>query len=550
MKEQLTVVEYVIERLAALGIEHIFGVAGDYAFPIEDAACKSDNLQWIGNCNELNASYAADGYARVKGMAALSTTFGVGELSAINGVAGAYTENLTVFHLVGMPASHVQQSSRLVHHTLGDGNFLLFYELGQRLACAHAILTPENCVDEMERLIHVAMKEHRPVYIGLPSDYAESALIFPDEERVITPDISDPASHDEAIAAIVGKLTESKSVCVLPGIITSRLGLTRDVKTLISTTGFPFATMFMDKSVIEESDPHYIGMYNGNLMNTDVKQFVENCDCVLMIGATLTDFNTGCFTSALERKKIISIDSHQVTVDDKTFHNIAMKDVLQALISILPHAEIATPKPGSLGKPVSNAEGKITPQYLYPRFEHFFRKNDIIFAETGTVSMGLGFALLPEGAQLHNQTLWGSIGWATPAAFGAGMALPDRRTLLITGEGAHQLTAQEISQFGRFGLKPIIFVINNDGYLIERLLCKDPEAIYNDLPQWSYAQLPKVLGCNDWFCRKVSTCDELDEAMREAESCNQASYIEIVMERYAASELAEKLGASVATLYS
>jgi indolepyruvate decarboxylase len=178
------------------------------------------------------------------------------------------------------------------------------------------------------------------------------------------------------------------------------------------------------------------------------------------------------------------------------------------------------------------------------------RPNDILIAETGTSSMGLGFAHMPKGSTFQNQTLWGSIGWATPAAFGAALAAPDRRTILVTGEGSHQLTAQEISQFYRFGLKPIIFVLNNDGYLIERLLCKDPESYYNDLAQWHYAKLPEALGCDDWFATRVTTCGELDQAIRKAESGGTGAYIEVVTERYAASPLSQKLHASLATLYS
>ncbi len=179
-----------------------------------------------------------------------------------------------------------------------------------------------------------------------------------------------------------------------------------------------------------------------------------------------------------------------------------------------------------------------------------FKKDDIIITETGTASMGLGFALLPENAQVYNQTLWGSIGWATPAAFGAAIAAPQRRVILVTGEGSHQLTVQEISQFARFGLKPIIFVLNNDGYLIERLLCKNPEAYYNDIAQWNYAQLPAALGCTNWYCQRVTDCNELDAAIKAAELSDNAAYIEIVMDRYAASELAQKLGDSIASLYS
>lgn len=545
-----TVIEHVLGRLSDLGIKHVFGVPGDYAFPVEDAVCESEEMEWIGNCNELNAAYAADGYARVNGMAALSTTFAVGELSAINGIAGSYAENLPVFHLVGMPTSGVQDSARIVHHTLGDGNFSLFYEIGQRLSCAHAVMTPENCVVETERLIESALRERRPVYIGLPFDHATQPIEVPEQLPAQTQLLSDENTLSEAITAIAKKLSDSASACILPGILTARFGLIDEVLTLINQTGMPYATMFMDKAIISESHPNYVGMYCGQLMSPQIRTFVENSDYVVIIGALMSDFNTGGFTSEIAAEKLITIMADYVQVGLVRYSNIYMRDVLSALSNTLPYKEYNFPTPVGMGDPIAEDSGEITPQYFYPRFEQLFRKNDIIIAETGTVSMGLGFALLPEGAQFHNQTLWGSIGWATPAAFGAAIAQQDRRLILITGEGSHQLTAQEISQFSRYGLKPLIFVLNNDGYLIERLLCKDPEVIYNDLPQWRYAQLPEALGCDNWYCRRVTTSQELDLAIREIEAGDRAAYIEVVTGRYASSELAKKMGEFAASLYS
>ncbi|MEQ5127341.1 thiamine pyrophosphate-binding protein [Providencia alcalifaciens] len=545
-----TVIEYVLERLQALGINEVFGVAGDYAFPIEDAVCESGSLRWIGNCNELNAAYAADGYARIKGVAALSTTFGVGELSALNGLAGSYAEHLPVFHLVGMPASGVQKNHRLVHHTLGNGDFDVFYQMSQHLSCAHAILTPENCIDETERLIAAALKERRPVYMGFPSDYAVMPVIANGKHKKTESQKSDTQSLNAAVNAILDKLNASQQACIIPGILTARLGYSDDVQAIIDKTGLPYATMFMDKSIVSESNPTYMGIYNGKLMNAQVGEFVESCDCILGIGAVLTDFNSGSFTASISPEQRINILADQVKVGSAVYPNVMMKEVLdklQILAPSLKHQGIAAQ---GLGEPRQGDNGQITAQYLYPRLEKMFKDDDIVIAETGTASMGLGFALLPKDAQFHNQTLWGSIGWATPAAFGAAIAAPNKRVILVTGEGSHQLTAQEISQFSRFGLKPIIFVLNNDGYLIERLLCKEPEAYYNDLPQWNYAQLPAALGCTDWYCQKVTTCDELDAAIKHAEVTDSAAYIEIVMDRYAASDLAKKLGKSVASLYS
>lgn len=545
-----SVIEYILNRLYDLGISDIFGVAGDYAFPIEDTICNSKHLRWIGNCNELNAAYAADGYARIKGMAALSTTFGVGELSAINAIAGSYAENLPIFHLVGMPASGVQKSKRLVHHTLGNGDFDIFYQLAQRLACAHAILTPENCIAEMERLIATALKERRPVYIGLPSDYAVMPVI--ENTSVTTPKkpISDKEILEKVASLIIDKLTQSNNICVLPGILSTRLGLSDNVQAFIDKTGLPYATMFMDKSILSESNAQYVGMYDGKLMTPDVREFVENSEYILGIGAMMTDFNTGSFTASIKPTQFISIMSDYVEIDSVVYDDIYMEDVLSALTKQLPYKKYHQIKAKGLSNSVLSDNGEITAQYLYPRLEKFFKPNDIIIAETGTSSMGLGFALLPEDAQFHNQTLWGSIGWATPASFGAALAAPEKRVILITGEGSHQLTVQEISQFVRFGLKPIILVLNNDGYLIKRLLCDYPEAYYNDLAQWNYHQLPKAFGAKDWHCEKVTTIDELNKALEIAESTERASYIEIVTERYEASELAQKLKESKDSLYS
>ena len=163
--------------------------------------------------------------------------------------------------------------------------------------------------------------------------------------------------------------------------------------------------------------------------------------------------------------------------------------------------------------------------------------------------MGLGFARMPAGASFHNQTLWGSIGWATPAAFGVAIAAPERRVVLVTGEGAHQLTAQEVSQFGRLGLRPVIFVLNNSGYLIERLLCKDPAIAYNDVAPWRYTELPHALGCDGWFTARVANCGELDQALDAAGKAGTGVYVEVVTDAYAASPLALKLHESFRQLY-
>jgi indolepyruvate decarboxylase len=535
-------------RLKQLGIREVFGVPGDFAFAIDDAICNDPELRWIGSCNELNAAYAADGYARVKRFAALTTTFGVGELSALNGVAGSYTEHLPVFHIVGMPNTRTQREHRIVHHSLGTGEFDLFVKMTQPAVCASSILTPENAAAEMERLVAAAINHRRPVYLAIPADYAEVPLP-PGMSRPSEQTGSEPDALEEAVNASAEKLARAETAAILAGYLIHRLGCAAEALALVEATGVPFATMFMDKTALDETHPQYLGMYDGRIMNPEIREFIEGCDCILNLGALWSDLNTGAFTANIDPARMIGVRHHDVRVGHAVYPNVEMGDMLQALARKVSKKKVTALKVHGLGEPKGRPGDKITPDYLYPRWEKFFKDGDLIIAETGTVAMGLAFAWMPRGADFYNQTLWGSIGWATPAALGAALAAPKRRTILITGDGSHQFTAQEVSQFCRYGLKPIIFCLNNQGYLIERLLCKEPMMEYNDLAPWNYHQLPGALGCTDWFTARVATNGELEAAMETAETCGTGAYIEVMMDKMAASPMAMKLHEALQTLY-
>ena len=545
----VTVVEHVLARLKKLGIREVFGVPGDFSFGITDAVVEDPELRWIGTSNELNAAYAADGYARVKGFGALSTAFGVGELSALNGIAGSYTEHVPVFHLAGMPNTKTQRERRLVHHTLGKGEFDVFLKMSRPAVCASAVLTPENAAVEVERLIAAALAHRRPVHIGIPADCATAPVLPAAAVGQDLEPATDPEALKEAVEAIAEKLDKAKTAVILAGYLIPRLGCTAQAMALVEAAGLPFATMFMDKTALDETHPQYIGMYDGRIMNQDIREFVEGCDCVLNLGALWSDLNTGAFTANIDPARMISVRHHYVQVGRALFPDIEMCDALVALAGKVGKKQVPAPKVHGLGAPQGAPHDKITPDYLYPRWESFFRPGDLVVAETGTVSMGLAFALMPRGSVFLNQTLWCSIGWGTPAALGAALAAPEKRTVLITGEGAHQMTAQEIGTFCRYGVKPIIFCLNNQGYLIERLLCKEPLASYNDLAGWDYQQLPRVMGCTDWFCARATTNGELDAAMEKAATCGTGAYIEVVTDMMAASPMAERLHESIQTLY-
>ncbi|MEJ1975878.1 MAG: thiamine pyrophosphate-binding protein [Acetobacteraceae bacterium] len=263
-----TVIQHVLTRLHAIGVTEVFGVPGDYALPVSDAICDQPGMRWIGCCNELNAAYAADGYARIKGVGAISTTYGVGELAALAGMAGAYAEHLPLFHLVGTPNMATQAARALMHHTLGNGEYHLFQRMTEPVVCASAVMTPQNVAFETERLIAEALYHRRPVYMAFPADLANQAVV--NTAQPLPQPQSDPASLEAATAAIIAALGLARTACILPGILIARVGLQDVMQKMVDASGLPFATMFMAKSVLDEQHPAYLGMYDGALMSEPV----------------------------------------------------------------------------------------------------------------------------------------------------------------------------------------------------------------------------------------------------------------------------------------
>src|SRR5579872_2115139 len=217
------VIDYIVQRLADEGITDCFGVPGDYAFPVNDAVDRNPNIRWVGCSNELNASYAADGYARVRGAAMLSTTYAVGELSAINGVMGAKAERSLVYHVVGMPSYQNQRVHKILHHTFGDGVFGNFVNISAQAACSYAVIDPDNCMIEMERVISEARRNNQPAYIVVPGDHA-LAPVTPTDVRPVTLK-SNEASLEKAVAAIAERVRAAKSMVAFPAFTVQRLRL-------------------------------------------------------------------------------------------------------------------------------------------------------------------------------------------------------------------------------------------------------------------------------------------------------------------------------------
>lgn len=528
--KKITVSDYIVQELSKLGVNDFFGLPGDYNFNILKSIEKNENTNWIGSTNELNAGYAADGYARIGGNAALVTTYGVGELSAINAVAGSYAENVPVFNIVGAPATKYINRNALMHHNLNAPDYYAFQKAYSNVVETTAFLNEENAKAEIDRVISVFIREKKPVYVAIPVDICK--LEIENEPNIIHPK-SDVGNLEQAVAHALRLIAQSKFPVILADVLTKRYEALDEMKKFMENSKIPISTLWMGKGIVNEDYEGFIGTYLGSSQNLLAYKYVNDSDCVISIGTIMSDLNTFGFDVKFAPSDYISVQGNFTIIENQKYENILMKDVLLRLAEEIEAREMKiTQEKYGYNLAELGEEKRLTSDYIYPRLQEFFNPDDIIFCETGVVQFGLAPVKLPAEAMINSQSLWGSIGWATPAAFGAAMVDKSKRTILITGEGSHQLTAQAVSSMMRHGLNVVIIVLNNSGYTIERALSKDPLEPYNDIDQWDYTKLPSVFA-GDFWAAKAKTEKELDEVLKQAqvEQKSKLCYIEIFTDK-------------------
>ena len=529
-----TVAQYTLQRLTALGIDKVFGVPGDYAFSVNDAVEDVNGLDWVACANELNASYAADGYARTRGAAILSTTYGVGELSALNGVMGSKAHRLPVFHIVGMPSERIQHLGLITHHNLGDTRYDRFHDISSSACCVSARLTPDNCIDELERVIREALRQSMPAYIVISQVNGQTPVIGKPEKgkplAKVKRQHSDPTELAAAADAIAAKLAAAQRPVASITSLAKHYGVSDKAVKLVTGANIPVALTPNDKGVVDESLPHYIGLYSGVSSHPPaVRDIVENADLILDIGGVLLfELNTGLWSAVLDTSRAICIHDNWVRIGTDIYLNVAIDDLLDALIKkVKPHTLPDAPTYEPLALTGSGDDPTCSANF-YPRLQRRLKSGDTLVVETGTCMIHLNGMRLPAGVDAEGQGLWGSIGWGTPATLGVAMAKTSGHTWLVTGDGAHQLTLNELAVMGRYGVSPRIFVLNNGLYGVEDVISERGHA-YDDLAPVNYHLLPEAFGCKNWLTIKVSTVAELDAALDDVEQHTGAAYIEVMI---------------------
>lgn len=522
----ITLGRYLFERLSQLQVNTIFGLPGDFNLSLLDKIYEVEGMKWAGNANELNAAYAADGYSRVKGLGCLVTTFGVGELSALNGVAGSYAEHVGMLHVVGVPSISSQAKQLLLHHTLGNGDFTVFHRMSNNISQTTAFLSDINSAPaEIDRCIREAYIYQRPVYVGLPANLVDlhvpaSLLSTPIDLALRA---NEPEAQAEVVDSVLKLVSEAKNPVILVDACASRHSVKAEVEKLVDLTQFPVFSTPMGKSAISEDHPRFGGVYVGTLSTPEVKELVEEADLILSIGGLMSDFNTGSFSYSYKTKNVVEFHSDYTKIRQATFPGVQMKETLQDLLSkVQPAAAHYSPIPVPQLKLINSPAAPNTPltqEWLWTRLSSWFREGDIIVTETGTSAFGIIQSKFPNNTIGISQVLWGSIGFTVGATLGAVMAAeeldPNRRVILFVGDGSLQLTVQEISTMCKWETKPYLFVLNNDGYTIERLI-HGMTATYNDIQPWNNLALLPLFNAKEHEALRVSTTGEIDALFNDA----------------------------------
>ncbi len=533
--------EYLISRLEALGARHVFGIPGDYVLGFYDALQKS-RIQVVNTCDEQGAGFAADAYARVRGLGVVCVTYCVGGLKVANTTAEAFAEKSPVVVISGAPGVGEREKNPLLHHKVRD--FDTQKRVFEQLTVASTVLDdPQTALQEIDRVLHAALRYKGPVYIELPRDRVTAAGV-PHHKPNVFPAASDPVTLREALAEAVAMLNRAKRPVILADVEVHRFGLQREMLQLVEKTNIPVAATIMGKSVIAESHPSYLGVYEGAMGREEVRRYVEESDCVLMLGAFMTDINLGIFTARLDPARSISATSEKLSIRYHNFEGVRFKDFLRGLLKarLRRRARLKFPRPEPNAPFHPSVKKKITIRRLFQRLNAFLGDDTVVISDVGDALFGALDLFIHKHTEFLGAAYYASMGFAVPAAIGVQLADSKKRPLVLVGDGAFQMTGMELTTAVRYHLNPIIVVLNNAGYGTERHIQDGP---YNDLIPWNYHLLPDVLGAGRGFA--VETEEQLDYALRQAEAETESfSLIDVRLDRLDRSPALHRLARNLA----
>jgi TPP-dependent 2-oxoacid decarboxylase len=514
-----TIGQYLAARLTEIGVAHYFAVPGDYNLVLLDEVATG-------------------------GAAAVFVTYSVGGLSLLNAVAGAYAEDLPLIAVSGGPNTNSTSEYELLHHTLGKVDYEYQREIfGRVTAEAVVIQHPKEAPYQIDQTISAALRHRKPVYLDAPVSQPH-----PSSLRSVLP--SDPKALDAAVAHATELADGADKPVLVAGVKLRSSGAESAFMDLADALGCGVASMPNAKSFFDEQHAGYMGIYWGPVSSPGCSEIVESADLAIFAGPTFTDYTTTGRAALVDPARSIVVQPDSVVLKSQTYNQVNIADFLSALSRTIKANETSLSafkriREDTLSTERGAPDDPLTTRSLFSRIQAMLTGDSTVVAETGD-SWFNGMRLdLPSGARFEIQMQYGSIGWSVGATLGYCLGSRDRKVLAMIGDGSFQLTAQEMSTMIRYGVKPIIFLINNGGYTIEVEIHDGP---YNKIKNWNYAGLMEVFNAGDGKGRgwQAGTNGELDQAITEAQDHDGPALIEVVIDRDDCSKTLLTWGAHVA----
>jgi indolepyruvate decarboxylase len=543
----ISIGHYLIQRLQDYGVRDVFGIPGDYVLAFYTQLEESP-LRLVGCTREDCAGFAADAYARVSGIGAVCVTYCVGGLSLCNSIAGAYAEKSPVVVISGAPGLRERYNNPLLHHRVKD--FRTQSEVFHRICCSDADLNdPQTAFREIDRVLAAVVRYRRPGYLELPRDMVHVVPDSPHTPLHKTPH-SDPETLAEAVSEAVRRIAAAERPVIIAGVEIHRFGLQDALLRLAEEAQIPMTATMLGKSVVGEHHPLFAGIYEGALGHKAVTRFVEESDCVLLLGEFMSDINMGIFTANLAPARCIYATSDMLRISHHQFPGVLLGDFIDGLAQAGLKAPFRAmpPRDESTDEPwIARPDDPITIRRLIARLNRALDDRMVVIADPGDALFASSELVIHGQAEFISPAYYTSMGFAVPAALGVMIAKPALRPIVLVGDGAFQMTGMELSTIVRHGFCPIIIVLDNEGYGTERLL-QSSDHNYNNIQPWHYHRLPEVLGGGAGY--DIRTEADFDRALESALADTRGmSLLQVHLDRRDCSQtlerLAEKLGLKV-----
>ena len=510
--------DYLFGRLKELGVDTTFGIPGDFVLPLY-AAQERCGLKTVVMTHEPSVGFAADAYARLKGLGVALVTYGAGGLNIINSVGLAYAEESPLLIISGSPETRFRSQPPLLHHCVKE--FDTQYKVFAEVTAAQALLdNPKTAQERIEHVLETIVKSSRPGYLEIPRDMVNAEI-----------EVQDLAPHSvegespallECVSEILQRLAASTKPVMLVGVEVSRFRLKEKVVELAELLNIPVITSILGKSAFPEFHPNFIGTYFGRFGDTGVREYVESADCIFNIGAVLTEMETGGYTATLPAENLIQLIARHASSGYKNYQGIDLKTMIDSLLTHLkkvkqrPHFEIPTIKNEEIKAP--EGEKRLVVADIIEQLNPFLTDKHMVVSDVGDC-LYAGLSLKTDLFMAPGY--YSSMGFGVPAAIGAQVAKPDMRAVVLVGDGAFQMTGLEMSTAAKLGTNPIIIVFNNAIYAMLRFI--DQTRDYYELPKWDYTALARAVGGEGMV---ATTREEFAIALETAKKSNKMFLID------------------------